>query len=71
MYPPNGIIEVIFRPKKDTAIVGLQIKEDRISELNEIVKLSIVEVSLPHGFSLGETNCAEIEIIDDDRKYIV
>ena len=71
VYPSNGIIEVVFRPGKNTAGFGLRLKEDRISEMIEIIRLSIVEVSLPLGFSLGNTPSSEIEIVDNDRKYIV
>ena len=69
-YPRSGYIQVVFPPaKKQTVTIPLKTKDDKISEMTETFRLTIVDISLPRGVSVGNMRSAEIEIVDNDRKY--
>ena len=69
-YPRGGYIQVVFPPAKErTVTIPLKTKDDKISERPETFRLSIVDISLPHGVSVGSMRSAEVEIVDNDRKY--
>ena len=69
-YPRSGYIQVVFPPAKErTVTIPLITKDDKISEMTETFRLSIIDISLPHGVSVGNMHSAEVEILDNDRKY--
>ena len=69
-YPRGGYIQVIIPPEqKLTVTIPLKTKDDKISERPETFRLTIVDISLPRGVSVGNMRYAEVEIIDNDRKY--
>ena len=69
-YPRSGYIQVVFPPAKEqTVTIPLKTKDDRISEMTETFRLTIVDIALPHGVSVGNMHSAEVKILDNDRKY--
>ena len=69
-YPLGGYIQVVFPPAKEqTVIIPLKTKDDKISEMTETFRLTIVDISLPHVVSVGNMHSVEVEILDNDRKY--
>ena len=69
-YPRGGYIQVVFPPAKErTVTIPLKTKDDKISEMLETFRLTIVDISLPHVVSVGNIHSAEVQILDSDRKY--
>ena len=69
-YPRGGYIQVVFPPAKErTVTIPLKTKDDKISEMPETFRLTIVDISLPHVVSVGNIHSAEVQILDSDRKY--
>jgi len=72
-HPPNGYVRALFHAGQDTATFDLKIYNDEILERDEKFRVSIVEVSLPFGVSLGDTTTANVSIIDKNSKcnYVI
>ena len=69
-YLRNDYMQVVISGGADKVPFNITVKDDNILERNEIFRLSIVDISLPHGITIGSRRSAEVVIHDDDRKYI-
>ena len=69
VHPKDGYVQVVFPAGEDTGTFHLKINSDMILELNEKFKVTIVDVSLPYGFILGDNKTIDVTILDSNRKY--
>ena len=70
-FPRDGYIQVIVSGGVDRVPFNITIKDDNTLERAEFFRLSIVDVSLPSGVTVGSRHSTEVVIYDDDRKCII
>lgn len=68
LIPPNQIIKVIFPAGTISASFDVNIIDDLQLEDSETFHVSIDELSVPFGVTLGFIKSATVTILDDDSK---
>ena len=66
--PEVGYIKVIIPAGATTVSFDVNILDDRRVEDDEIIGVTIYDLSLPYGFVLGRFSSANITITDNDGK---
>ena len=61
---------VTFSAGQTRAFFDVTILEDEEIEDTETFRVSIFELSVPYGVNLGFDTSAEVDITDDDSKYL-
>ena len=70
-FPSGGYMQVIISGGIDTVPINIAVKDDNIVEKVENFWLTIVDISLPCGVTVGSTQRAAVVILDDDSKCIL
>lgn len=70
-YPENGYIRVVVPAGKERPSFSIKTINDNIVERTETFRVSIVDISLPHGVTVGDIPSAEVNILSEDSKYLL
>ena len=68
--PKDQYISVKFAAGQTSALFDVNIIDDKEIEDTETFLVSIFELSVPFGVTLGITTSAEVSITDNDGKYL-
>ena len=70
-FKSSAIIRVIFLANSTTTSFNVLIKDDKIKELNETFRISIIPDSLPYHVTAGNGSTATFTIFDDSKCTVV
>ena len=66
--PPNQYIKVKFPAGKTRVSFDIIINDDKEMEGSETFRITIFDLSVPYGITLGPITSATVTIVDDDSK---
>ena len=67
--PPNQYVQVIFPPGETRVSFDVLLIDDIQMENSETFRVTIYDLSVPYGITLGSITSAEITILDNDSKF--
>ena len=67
--PPNQYIKVRFSAGETRVSFDVNIIDDDLMENSETFRITIYDLSVPYGITLGSITSAEVTIVDNDSKF--
>ena len=68
--PPNQYVKVRFSAGQTRVSFDVNIIDDDLMENSETFRITIYDLSVPYGITLGFYTSAEVTIVDNDSKFL-